>query len=305
MTRRSTAPRIAHIGRAASLPRSSTTTRARRRSSDTKSNATPPSSSTRTCDTTSNRPTPRNCRRRRTNSKSGAGKRWPCSTRSKAGRASGCSRPNATQREPRRTGGPRERRHGDHENAPPVARVSTGDPKRLPRNDPARATSPRNDPVEAALAIANERAAAVRDAALALYKQRLPRLFEDEFILLPLLVAWLALQSCPAACLRLAGVVAVAAGERRLAAAVARRDLRDVRCIPRARRQSARPVSSRPATARSKRTPAIDAASAAAQERARREAQDLVSQRDQELAVGPAKARRDARGKEPLERRRD
>ncbi len=138
------------------------------------------------------------------------------------------------------------------------------------------------DPVEAALATANQRAAAVRAAALKLYKQWLPKLFEDEFLLVPFLVAW-------AVAAALAGSqfgwpqwhlwVPTSVG---LAAVVAA--LFAVALFPRARRQTHAQfevVRRELASARQ----AIDSVSAAAQQKARRESQSLVSQRDQELAV--------------------
>jgi energy-coupling factor transporter ATP-binding protein EcfA2 len=138
------------------------------------------------------------------------------------------------------------------------------------------------DPVDAAIARVSERTAAVRDAVLALYRQRLPRLFEDAYLLLPLLAAWLvALVPCgwlfgwrewwlwvPTSAV-LAVVASAGLG---------------VWLYPRARRQSGaqfQDVQRLLAAAQQ----AIDAASDAAQERARREAQVLISQRDQELAV--------------------
>src|SRR5262249_31477732 len=61
-----------------------------------------------------------------------------------------------------------------------------------PAGSPGEQSAPNADPVGTAINVANERAAAVREAALALYKQLLPRLFEDEFLLLPFLLTWVA-----------------------------------------------------------------------------------------------------------------
>lgn len=139
-----------------------------------------------------------------------------------------------------------------------------------------------SDPVESALAEVQELTTAVRAAVLALYRQRLPRLFEDTFLLLPPLVSWLlAVVPCGALIgwqawrlwLPASLVVALAAWVALIAWA-----------RPRARQQSGaqfQVVRDLLAEARA----SIQAATSAAQERARRETDALVSQRDQELAT--------------------
>jgi energy-coupling factor transporter ATP-binding protein EcfA2 len=138
------------------------------------------------------------------------------------------------------------------------------------------------DLVERALERVRERTAAVREAGLALYDQRLPRLFENGNLLLPPFVAWL-LAILPSGFLFgwrawwlwlpiSFGLAAVASAGLALW------------LYPRARRQSSAQfqiVRQLLADARL----AIDAASDAAQERARRDTQVLISQRDQELAA--------------------
>jgi S-DNA-T family DNA segregation ATPase FtsK/SpoIIIE len=140
---------------------------------------------------------------------------------------------------------------------------------------------PGTDLVEAALADVQHHTATVRSAVLELYQQRLPRLFEDTYLLLPPLVAWLlALVPCgflltwPAWWLWLPASAGAA-----LVAWVAL----TMWAYPRARRQADaqfQVVQDRLAAARA----SIKSATIAAQERARRETDTLVSQRDHELA---------------------
>ena len=76
-------------------------------------------------------------------------------------------------------------------------------------------TAPEADPVDAAVAIANARAADGPQAAmLKLYRQWLPKLFEDEFLLVPFLVAWAITAVPERKSLRLAPMAFVVAGER-------------------------------------------------------------------------------------------
>ena len=143
-------------------------------------------------------------------------------------------------------------------------------------------SAPGTDPVDAALAEVQNQTTAVRSAVLELFQQRLPRLFEDTYLLLPPLVAWLlALVPCgflftwPAWWLWLpvsAGVALIAWAGLVLWA------------YPRVRKQTGsqyQVIRDRLADARG----AIELATIAAQDRARRETDALVSQRDLELAT--------------------
>jgi len=152
--------------------------------------------------------------------------------------------------------------------------------------DTAVSTLDTNEAVDAAIAVANERAAAVREAALALYKQRLPRLFEDEFILAPFLLAWLALIA----------PIGMQIGWTQwwiwlpvsLLAGAVFGVIFDFALLPAARRRSAAQFQTiRRLIVDAQQ--AIDVASQAAQRRARREAQELVVQRDEQLVAANRK----------------
>jgi DNA segregation ATPase FtsK/SpoIIIE, S-DNA-T family len=138
------------------------------------------------------------------------------------------------------------------------------------------------DAVETAIRRVDEGTAAVREAVLALYHQRLPRLFESGNLLLPPFIAWL-LAIVPSGFLFGWRVWWLWLPISLALAAVASAGLA-LWLYPRARRQSGAQfqiVRNLLAEARH----AIDAASDAAQERARRDAQVVISQRDQELAA--------------------
>ncbi len=138
------------------------------------------------------------------------------------------------------------------------------------------------DPVEAALSEVDRRTAAVRAAGQALFDQRLPRLFEDTNILWPPIVLWLlAVVPCGVALGWQSWWLWLPSSAG--AAALATTALA-LWLFPRARRHSGaqfRIIQQRLAEARR----AIESAMLLAQQRARREAQDLIVQRNQELSA--------------------
>jgi S-DNA-T family DNA segregation ATPase FtsK/SpoIIIE len=139
-----------------------------------------------------------------------------------------------------------------------------------------------NDPVESAVARASHRAAAVRAEALKLYKQWLPKLFEDELLLVPFLVAWAIA----------AAVVGSQIGWPRwqwwlpVSAAVAAviAGLFAIALFPAARRQSRRQFQVVRQLLAATYT-AIDSAAEAARQKSARQAQAMIAKRDQEIAV--------------------
>jgi energy-coupling factor transporter ATP-binding protein EcfA2 len=141
---------------------------------------------------------------------------------------------------------------------------------------------PTNDPTEAALAEVQQQSTLVREAVLALYQQRLPRLYEDAYVLLPPLAAWL-LAIVPCGFLfgwsswlawlpTSFGIGLVAWGAFFWWS------------YPRARERS-RTQFQVIQTALAQARASIQSAILAAQQRAHRETDALVSQRDEELAA--------------------
>jgi len=138
------------------------------------------------------------------------------------------------------------------------------------------------DPVDTALAEIQAHTTAVREAVFALYQQRLSRLFEDSYLLLPPLLAWLMAIVPSAYALGWAAWWLWLPAS--LVAALAVWAALVLWALPRARSQSAvqfRVVQESLADARA----AIEAAILAAQQRAQRETDALVTKRDQELAT--------------------